>query len=356
LKKLIVIIPDLRGGGAEKVTVNLCNQFVKFMEVEILVMNQLGVMQKILDNRVKVHNLNIKKIRFLFFKLPKIIKERKPDIVLTQMWPLTSIVILTKLFFFLKGKYFVCEHVNLYESIKNETSLNYYLALPIIFFTHNLSQKIITVSDGVSYQLNSKFKISKKKLLTIYNPVIDSKFTKFKVFKESIWQSSTKLKLLSIGRLKKQKNYEYLIETLSLIKDIDYELIIVGEGEERENLLNLISKLNLKNKIKLIGYKEILNNYYYNADIFILPSLWEGFGNVLVEALYYNLKIISTDCKYGPKEILKNNLYGNLAPLNNKQEFAKIISKVYKMKRIQTKERALNFDVETISKQYLNIF
>ena len=76
--------------------------------------------------------------------------------------------------------------------------------------------------------------------------------------------------MLSIGRLKKQKNFKYLIETLSLIKDIDYELIIVGEGEERENLLNLISKLNLNNKIKLIGYKEILNNYYYNADIFIL--------------------------------------------------------------------------------------
>ena len=68
MKKLIVIIPDLRGGGAEKVTVNLCNQFIKFMEVEIIVMNQLGVMQQILDNRVKVHNLNIKKITLFMEK------------------------------------------------------------------------------------------------------------------------------------------------------------------------------------------------------------------------------------------------------------------------------------------------
>lgn len=352
----MVFIPDLRGGGAEKVTVNLCNELVNYLQIEIVVMNDNGVMQKNLNDKIKIYNCKIKKLRSFFFIIPKIIKTSKPDYILGQMWPLTSILIIAKYLFFLKGKFFICEHINIIQSIKNETGFNYILSFPIIFLSHNLCDKLIVVSKGVKNQFTSYFKINSSKIKVIYNPVIDKKFKNFKVTEHKIWNKKTDIKMLSIGRLKKQKNYNYLINSLSLIKNINYELIIVGEGEEKDNISKLIKKLKLENNIKLIGYKEIVNNYYFNSDIFILPSLWEGFGNVIVEALYYNKKVISTDCKFGPREILLDNKFGSLVPINNISKFAETIIKVIKNKNKNTRSRALDFDAETISSQYLNLF
>ena len=102
--------------------------------------------------------------------------------------------------------------------------------------------------------------------------------------------------------------------------------------------------------------KKNLNEWYYNADIFILPSLWEGFGNVIVEALFYNLKVISTDCNYGPKEILNNTEFGYLAPLNDKIKFAELIIDVSKKDKLITQKRAFDFEVSLITKKYLRLF
>lgn len=353
----MIFIPDLRGGGAERVTVNLCNELVSNFIIELVVMKASGEMFKMLNPSIKVHNCNINKLRYFFFKIPKIIRKSKPDYVLGQMWPLTSILIFAKYFFFLKGKFYLCEHVNVSESIKNETYLNYYLAAPIIFITHNLCNKLITVSMGVKYEFKNKFFIRDKKIKVIYNPVIDVLFRNYKTKKKNIWSNNKKIKLLSVGTLKKQKNFTYLIEALSIINYLDFELIIAGNGPEKENIISAINNYNLSSKIKLIGYKDVLNDYYYNTDIFILPSLWEGFGNVIVEALYYNKKVIATNCKYGPKEILGTNKFGYLAPLDDAKKFAELIKKVanYNSNK-KTRIRALDFEVSKITKQYTNLF
>ena len=257
MKKIFVILPDLRGGGAEKVTTNLCNEFINYLNVEVLVMNTNGVFHEDLDKRIIVHDMKINKIRNIFIKLPKLIKKRKPDLILAQMWPITSITTLIKFIFNLKIKVFVCEHVNLRESIKNETKFNYIFAFIFIYLTHNLVEKVITVSEGVKNHLINDFKISTKKISVIYNPIINSKFKNSLVKKrDDLWSKNTKLKLLSVGSLKRQKNFSYLIETLSIIKHYGFELIIIGEGEEKNNLIKLIEKFRLQEQVKLIGFKK----------------------------------------------------------------------------------------------------
>ncbi len=130
---------------------------------------------------------------------------------------------------------------------------------------------------------------------------------------------------ISVGRLTKQKNFEFLIKNISkkIKKNSSILLYIFGNGEEEKKLRNLISKLGLENNIKLFQYSENIYNYLCNSRGFILSSLWEDPGFVLVEAAYLNVPILSSDCKNGPKEILNYGKNGILFKSNDPESFSK---------------------------------
>ena len=134
---------------------------------------------------------------------------------------------------------------------------------------------------------------------------------------------------LSIGRLTKQKNFAYLINEFSnceFVKE-NYKLIILGEGEDRRFLQNLINKKKLNNQIFLLGWKENVQKYLKNAEAFILSSLWEDPGAVLIEAISANTFVISSDCKSGPSEILINGDGGYLFKSNKDGELTETLNK-----------------------------
>ena len=127
---------------------------------------------------------------------------------------------------------------------------------------------------------------------------------------------------LAIGRLTKQKNFNFLIECFSEISrnNSHIKLVIIGAGESENSLVELINKYNLKNNVYLVGYQENVFKYLTKSKAFILSSLWEDPGFVIVEAMFSNTLVISSDCPSGPKEILDNNR-GVLFKRNNKSDF-----------------------------------
>jgi|TARA_B000000460_G_scaffold50025_1_gene32583 glycosyltransferase involved in cell wall biosynthesis len=174
------------------------------------------------------------------------------------------------------------------------------------------SQRIykVTCPTIATYEYLLKKKIfPKNKLLILRDPIIELKNYPSKKFKKI---DDAKLKnkkfILSIGRLTKQKNFELLINSFSiLIKKFPYyNLLIIGEGEYRNKLNKLIINKNLSEKVFLLGYKNNVYKYLKKADFFILTSLWEDPGFVILEAALSNTNIISSDCPNGPREIIKN--------------------------------------------------
>jgi glycosyltransferase involved in cell wall biosynthesis len=125
--------------------------------------------------------------------------------------------------------------------------------------------------------------------------------------------------ITSVGRLSEQKNQHVLIEAFSRIeKDFpDYELVIYGEGNLRETLENQIKTLKLENKVKLPGVKKNIKNEIYDCSLFVLPSLYEGMPNALMEAMALGLPVISTDCPCGGPRFLIHNYNGLLVKVNN---------------------------------------
>ena len=166
-------------------------------------------------------------------------------------------------------------------------------------------------------------------------------------------------KLLAAGTLKAQKDFTMLIRAIDKVNlDKPVSLIILGEGPEREHLEKLIISLNLKDQIKLPGYVMDPSPYFEFADIFILSSAWEGFGNVLVEALEKGTPVVSTDCKSGPSEILDGGKYGALVPVNDHNLCAHAIEETLTRKHDKQMliERSKLFSVNKISMEYLDYF
>ena len=152
----------------------------------------------------------------------------------------------------------------------------------------------------------------KQKISILRDPIIDMKeFSKKK--KEFInFVSPIKQKyLISIGRLTAQKNFELLINFFSKLLDKNslFELVIIGKGEDELKLKDLSKKLNIENKIHFLGFQKNIYKYLKNAECFILTSLWEDPGFVIIEAALSNIPIISSNCPNGPEEIIQNNGY-----------------------------------------------
>ena len=125
--------------------------------------------------------------------------------------------------------------------------------------------------------------------------------------------------IIGIGRLTRQKNFLLLIRAFKqiLTKYPKYHLILLGEGEEKASLLKEVKKLEIQNKVSFLGYQKNVYKYLLNSDCFILTSLWEDPGFVILEAALSNTLIISSNCPNGPNEILSNGKNGFLFQNNS---------------------------------------
>ena len=185
------------------------------------------------------------------------------------------------------------------------------------------------------------FKKSFKKIFNInaeciYNP-FDKNFIKKNITKKKIKIDFFKkgyLNVISIGRLTDQKDHLTTLKAVENLKsDFRIRLIIMGKGTNKFLLQEYINSKDLKNKVKLIGYKKNPYPYIQSSDIVLLSSKYEGLPNILLEGQFLKKYIISTNCPTGPKEILLNGKAGDLVKINDYKKIAELISSYHKNKK-----------------------
>ena len=218
------------------------------------------------------------------------------------------------------------------------------------------------VSNGVAEDL-CKLGVKQSKLKVIMNPVdvhsepINHNTSDLHL---SNWKDFEGIKILSVGNLRKNKNYSNLLNALKILRakyNQNFISLIAGDGPEKESLASLIKEYGLEDNVFLLGAVQNTESLYKTADLFVLSSDYEGFGMVLVEALGYGKTIISTDCESGPREILGNSKYGYLSPVDNPERLAESIYKAYlnKLKPDMLLKRYKDFDVSLIGSKYLSL-
>ena len=304
IKNLIIFYPSFERGGVEMIIKNLIN-FLSKKNIKIYLITSNSNNAKTIK---KTRNLKIIKAKNNYFNfLPnrfstsincgKLLlsltkKLKKSDTVIHSMQSNFIPIIIAK---FSNFKIVMRNSEDPIESIKYaENKISSYLIFLLRFIFYNLTDKIITNSKGSSNSLKFfLFGNNKNKIKYIYNPYIH------KIYKNNFRKK--KNIILSVGRLCEQKNFKDLIISFKNFqkKHNNYILNIFGDGYQRDMLKNLIISLNLEKKIFLKGYTNNLSNEYKKAKLFVLPSIYEGLGNVLLDAFNFSVPCISTKCKSG---------------------------------------------------------
>lgn len=277
---------------------------------------------------------------YSFYKLKNFLKKEKPEYLIIHL--ITSLPLLLN--------YIYNFNTRIILRISGKPKMNL-----IRMFLWKITLKNIFKVTFPTKETLEEFKklklVKDDKLELLYDPILNLKDIskkKHEIISEKILQKEKYI--LSIGRLTKQKNFDFLINSYSKIftNTNEYKLIIIGEGEDRKKLQNMINNLNLQKYVYLIGYKDNIFKYFRNAECFILSSLWEDPGWVLIEAIASNTIVLSSNCPSGPKEIIgaKN---GILFKNNSEEDFIDKY-KFYKKLNIIEKEKILINSKKSVKK------
>ena len=364
-KKVIYWSPCLNPVGTIKSTINSAVSLSKYSkDYEVAIINACGEWDKYLDyfkeNHVKIINFKYSFFKYLpkhgyvqsrfsyviifllcFFPLIKLIKSSKPDFFIAHL--ITSLPLMVMNLFKTDTKFILrisgMPRLNLIRKSfwKVVSTKLYMVTSPSIELMNKLisinlfdQNKITFLPDAI---IDIKQFISKK----------NSEINNFKKFDQ-------KKLIFAAGRLTKQKNFSYLIDEFSIfLKHNDqFILIILGDGEERNKLEKKIIKKKLQKNIYLTGYVENVFKYFKNGEAFILSSLWEEVGFVMVEAALTNLFIISSNCPNGPTEFLSDGKHGILFESNKKGELSNSLIKYANLKSVKKHK----FEIKKNTKQY----
>jgi len=279
------------------------------------------------NNKIKIIKINSTRTILSITKIRKILKKDKDKkfkkYIFLSNQNFANIISFFITFKLSWVKLCLIERNHLDEFKYNKSFKNFLIKI-LIKFLYKYADKVIGISKKLSLDLKEFAKVN---VQTIYNPAFDKDI--YKLSKKNIFLKKTTQKIiLNIARLEKQKDHITLLRGFKeSLKIIDSFLIIIGYGSQKKNILKFIKENNLKERVKLLDKVSNPYPYYKKANLFILTSLYEGFGNVLAEAAMFGVPIISTDCNSGPREILMNGKGGNLIKIYDyKQLSKKIIS------------------------------
>lgn len=355
--KIALACTSFSGGGAERVMINLANKFIEWgFPVDYIVISDKGPYKELLDKRANINiltNKPNKKAKKLSVVLNYIKYLRKSD-ALSIMSTLKELnvltVILAKLFF--KGTIVIREADTL-DRLFNEPTKKNKILLLFMNYSYKYANCIIANCKETKSDLLKNINNIATKTKIIYNP-LDLK----KIKADALAPVATTFDIVTAGRLTNKKNFKDFILAIEIVKNnyTNISAAILGEGDERKNLQNLINSKNLNSHIKLIGFNSKPYVYFQNAKVFVQTSLWEGFGYVLAEAMACGTSVVAYDSKGAMREILDDGKYGILSPVGNIVKLAENIE--YQMNNPTSKElleeAVQRFDIDHIAKQYLD--
>jgi glycosyltransferase involved in cell wall biosynthesis len=359
LNNITLFVPSLKCGGAETVMVNLANEFTsRCLSVDLVVLSSNGPLRKILNPDVNVIDLNASRLLTGFIPLGLFLRKKKPKVVISAMKHANIIILVASKVFFTDTLIIVTEHNHVQLSIQSLSRPVGWLIKKLIQLTYPWAKNIVAVSEGVAESLKVLIKFQSNKINVIYNPIIYPGLEKKKKeYPQHRWLIAKKQPVfLAAGRLTDQKDYPNLLRAFSLlVKKVPCKLIILGEGELRMKLERMVKEIGLENSVDLFGFVENPISFMNHCDVFVLSSKWEGFANVIVEAMYCGAKIVSTDCLSGPREILEKGKWGKLVKICDPVELADAMLKSLSLSKLSVEQRANFFSTKRSTDKYLNL-
>ena len=349
--KILLVIPTIKQGGAERVITELANQWsLDNHEVHLILLAEADHFYK-LDKRITVHQLGFKNLGKIqkviaetkvFFKLRNLFKSERPDFVLSFMDKYNVLTILASRF--LPIKIFISDRSNPNKKISA--------------FLYLLKKGTYKFADGIIAQTSLAKDIIYKNfynrnIKTIPNP-IKQVMLYHEIKRENI--------IINVGRMVPEKGQKYLIEAFSKLRNSDWNLVILGDGPLRNDLEVQVNQFGLGDRIIMPGAVNDVDEWLAKASIFAFPSVSEGFPNALVEAMAAGLPVVSFDCDAGPRDIILDSINGFLVKNKDMNQLTKILQLLISDPRLrqkignQAKDISTKLDINLIANEYLEFF
>lgn len=355
--RISMLLPNLCGGGAERASVNMANSLAgRGVPVEMVLLSARGEFLDELDPRVRVFDLGVDRFRTLLPKLVGYLRSNTPDVLIANMWPLTGVAVLARWLARVVTRVVVVEHIN-WSASHHAGSLATRLGMRWLF---PRAHQIVAVSQGVADDLATFARLDRHRIRVIYNAIVDAA--------QAVpgagdldcadWLTGPHRKIIAIGSFKAQKNFPLLLEAFArLVEGVDARLLVLGEGPGRPQLEQRIAQLGLAGLVFLPGFSRVPGFYLSRADLFVLSSDFEGFGNVIVEALHAGVPVVSTRCPSGPDEILEDGRLGKLVPVGDAGALAAAMRRSLQEPPVRSAlvERAAFFSIDRSVDEYLTV-
>lgn len=358
MKKIGFLINSFGGGGAEKTVSNLIEEYSKNenLEVHLILIHNEDLEYRIAKN-VIIHRVDVNCLNARFYlKMPavsrgilKILDQYEIEHVVSLLFKANICHILTKVFGN-KRKIIISERSHTEYSVKS------YFVRRLIGFFYNRSDKIIVISNGIKSTLTSIFSVKNNKIVVIPNPIKPVSIEKKEIIK------SDSINFLSVGRLTPVKNHKLMIKAFKycVLSNDKVRLDILGDGPLLGELKELTCSLGIQDNVIFHGFVKNTDFYYRKSDVFVLTSLYEGFGNVVTEAMSYGLPVVCTDCPSGPSEITDYGKFGILVPNDSIEELKRALFRMMEQAQLRASyslksfQRAEYYELDNISKRYIN--
>lgn len=326
---IALFIPSLRGGGAERVTVILANELAaRGYAVDLVAASAKGPYRSELSADVRLVDLKAGRVFASLPKLVRYLRTVKPQSMLSALGHANVVAVLARLVARVETRIVVSQHNNLSQSRTRRKSFSGHVVQRLLRWAYTNADSVVAVSQGVADDLASTLNFQRSKVEVVYNPVVTAGLFKRAAEKvEHSWlRNGEPPVILGVGRLTEPKDFATLIKAFKKVRENrPCRLVILGEGELRNELEALVRDLHIESDVMLPGFVENPFSWMRQCGVFVLSSATEGLPTVLIEALASGAKVVSTDCPSGPREILESGKWGVLTPVGDVQELAKAI-------------------------------
>ncbi len=362
---LLFVLPSLGGGGAERASVDLLRGINrKRFKIALALFSQSGDFLQQLPDDVQVYNLRGGKqydLR-LVWRLAGLLRRHRPTLVLSILRYANMVTLL--------AHRVARSQARVIANEQNLPSAEFALfggaqvKRAFLKYLYPHADVVTAISKGIASELTSLYGLAEHKIRVIPNPVDAARIRTLGAAKLGHpWFQLGLPVVVAAGRLHPQKGFIYLIRAFAMVRNaLPCKLVILGEGPQRSDLEQLIAGLDLGDDVVLPGFQDNPYNFMRNASVFVLSSVYEGFGNVLVEALALGTPVISTACPVGPEEIIADGVTGILVPPADEEGLAEAMLRVLQDAKLWHRlsangpARATAFALERVVSQYETLF
>lgn len=364
--RIAFVINDLSGGGAEKVLQLLSGFLIdRGHEIKVILLqsgNDAYELPAAVESVVLRSGRLCRGVGKVFalplaaVEIARLLRRWNPEVCVSNM-PRSNVAHVMSRWFGNKLPVVITEHIATWDNYPSSRPADRIMR-SMIRRHYPRADAVIAVSRGVAEGLRG-FGVDAARVHVQHNPISLDAIRERAELASGLSEASRVPTVITVGRLAEQKDHHTLLRAFALVRrQMEARLILVGEGPLRADLSSLVQQLGIVESVEFAGWQDNPFALLESADLFVLSSRYEGFGNVLVEAMACGLPVVSTDCPSGPSEILQDGAAGLLVPVGDANALADAMTSVLMDRELRDRlvaeahRRAPEFDISVIGPEY----